>query len=191
MDASNLGYCIWFKGFLHQGLWDSTTARLHINVLETTASWHFLVYILPKLSKQCNILWRVDNTKALAYVKKEGGTCSPQVLVEAEKALVLRTRCPSACFLSTSPRGKTSWQTQRLVSKRFQTGIFTPLCSGRSRQDGLSPRSTSSPATPPSRPNASTAGTLPTTQKELTLYPRGRTSLSRTPFHRSLFSREL
>jgi hypothetical protein len=37
MDASNLGYGIWFEGFLHQGLWDSTTARLHINVLETTA----------------------------------------------------------------------------------------------------------------------------------------------------------
>jgi hypothetical protein len=37
-DTSNLGYCIWFKGFLHQGLWDSTTVRLQINVLETTAS---------------------------------------------------------------------------------------------------------------------------------------------------------
>jgi hypothetical protein len=76
-DASNLGYGIWFKGFLHQGLWDSTTVRLHINVLETTALWHFLAYILPKLSKQRNILWRVDNMTALAYVKKEGGTCSP------------------------------------------------------------------------------------------------------------------
>jgi hypothetical protein len=46
-------------------------------------------FILPKLSKQRNILSRVDNTTALAYVKKEGGTCSPLVLVEAEKALVL------------------------------------------------------------------------------------------------------
>jgi hypothetical protein len=88
-DASNLGYGIWFEGFLHQGLWDSTTACLHIIVLETTALWHFLVYILPKSSKQRNILWRIDNPTALDYVKKEGGTCSPQVLVEAEKALVL------------------------------------------------------------------------------------------------------
>jgi hypothetical protein len=40
---------------------------------------------------------------------------------------------------------------QCLVSKRFQTGIFTPSCSRRSRPDGVSPRSTSSPVTPPSR----------------------------------------
>jgi hypothetical protein len=59
-----------------------------MNVLEPTAFWNFLVCILPKSSKQCNILWRVNNTTALAYVKKEGGTCSLQVLVEAEKILV-------------------------------------------------------------------------------------------------------
>jgi hypothetical protein len=35
-DASKIGYGIWFQGSLHQGLWDSTTAPLHINVLETT-----------------------------------------------------------------------------------------------------------------------------------------------------------
>jgi hypothetical protein len=86
-DATKIGYVIWFQGFLHQGLWDSTTALLHINVLETTAILIFLACILPKLSKQRNILWRVDNTTALAYVKKEGGTCSPQVLEVAEKVL--------------------------------------------------------------------------------------------------------
>jgi hypothetical protein len=88
-DASNLGFGIWFQGFLHQGKWDSTTAGLHINVLETMALWHFLAFILPKSSKPCNILWRIDNTTALAYVKKEGGMCSQLVLAEAEKALVL------------------------------------------------------------------------------------------------------
>jgi hypothetical protein len=87
-DASKLGYGIWFEGFLHQCLWDSTAAHLHINVLETTAFWKFLDCILPKSSKQRNILWRVDNTTALAYIKKEGSTCSPEVLVEAEKVLV-------------------------------------------------------------------------------------------------------
>jgi hypothetical protein len=50
--------------------------------------WIFLDCILPKLSRQRNILWRVDNTTALAYVKKEGGTYSPQVLEIAEKILV-------------------------------------------------------------------------------------------------------
>jgi hypothetical protein len=65
MDASNLGYGIWFNGFLHQGLWDSTTAYLHINVLETTALWHFLAFILPKSSNQRNILDRQHHGPSL------------------------------------------------------------------------------------------------------------------------------
>jgi hypothetical protein len=57
--------------------------------LETIILWHFLAFILQKSSKSRNILWRIDNTTALAYIKKEGGTVSPQVLAEAEKALVV------------------------------------------------------------------------------------------------------
>jgi hypothetical protein len=91
-DASKFGFGVWFVGSLHQGLWDSTDVGRHINVLETSASWLFLAFILPKSSKLCNILWRVDNTMVLSYVKKEGGTCSPQVLAEAEKALLLAHR---------------------------------------------------------------------------------------------------
>jgi hypothetical protein len=50
--------------------------------------WIFLDCILQNSSRQRNILWRIDNTTALAYVKKEGGICSPQVLEIAEKILV-------------------------------------------------------------------------------------------------------
>jgi hypothetical protein len=71
-DASKERFGVWFQGYLHQGRWDS-----------------ILAFILPKSSRPCNILWRVDNTTALAYFKKKGGTISPQVLAEAEKALVL------------------------------------------------------------------------------------------------------
>jgi hypothetical protein len=60
--------------------------------------WIFPDFILPKSSRQCNILWRVDNTTALAYVKKEGGTCSPQVLEIAEKILV-KDHQMSVCIL--------------------------------------------------------------------------------------------
>jgi hypothetical protein len=88
-DVSKEGFGIWFQVFFHQGKWDCITAGLHINVLETIAIWHFLAFILPKSSKPRNILWRIDNTMGLAYIKKEGGTISPQVLAEAEKALVL------------------------------------------------------------------------------------------------------
>jgi hypothetical protein len=50
--------------------------------------WIILDCILPKSLRQRNILWRVDNTTALANVKKEGGTCSPQVLEIADKILI-------------------------------------------------------------------------------------------------------
>jgi hypothetical protein len=88
-DAFKEGYGIWYQGLLHQGKWDTITAGRHINVLETTAIWHFQAYILPKSSRPQNILWRIDNSTAMAYIRKEGGTISPQVLAEAEEALVL------------------------------------------------------------------------------------------------------
>jgi hypothetical protein len=91
------------------------------------------------LSTPGNILWSVDNTTTLAYVKKEGGTCSLQVLVEAEKVLVKGHQMSVCILLVFIPTGKKSWQTQRLDSKRFQTGSFTPSCTGRSRQDGCFP----------------------------------------------------
>jgi hypothetical protein len=87
-DGRKIGYGIWFQGSLHQGHLDSTTTHLHINVLESIVLWTFMYCILPQSLSQRNILWRIDNTTALAYIKKEGGTCSPQVLEIAEKILI-------------------------------------------------------------------------------------------------------
>jgi hypothetical protein len=60
--------------------------------------WIFLDCILPQSLSQRNILWRIDNTTALAYVKKEGETCSLQVLEIAEKILI-KARQMSVCIL--------------------------------------------------------------------------------------------
>jgi hypothetical protein len=68
--------------------------------------WIFLDCILPKLSWQRNILWRVDNTTALAYVKKEGGTCSPQVLEITEKILVKAHQMSIRILLVFIPTGE-------------------------------------------------------------------------------------
>jgi hypothetical protein len=57
-DVSDIGFGVWFQGFLHQGKWDSITADLHINVLETIVLWRFLAFILLKLSKPRNITTR-------------------------------------------------------------------------------------------------------------------------------------
>jgi hypothetical protein len=132
-DAAKEGFGIWYQGLLHQGKWDSITAGRHINVLETTAIWHFLAYILPKLSRPRSILWRIDNTTT--YIRKEGGTISPQVLAEAEEALVLAHQMsvrPLSVYIPTEENILAD------VSRKFQIGGSTRSSSRRSQPDGVS-----------------------------------------------------
>jgi hypothetical protein len=58
-------------------------------VRETIALWIFLTEILPASTRRSSILWRVDNTAALAHVRKEGGLKGRDLLEEAEKILLL------------------------------------------------------------------------------------------------------
>jgi hypothetical protein len=51
--------------------------------------WIFLDRILPKTVVNSSILWRVDNTTALAYIRKEGGLRGRRLLWEAERILLL------------------------------------------------------------------------------------------------------
>ena len=85
-DASDDGFGIWFQGQLHQGTWDSQMSMEHINVKELIALSVALDTSLQS-QRDKSILWRIDNTTALAYVKKEGGTCSFPLLQAAEEIL--------------------------------------------------------------------------------------------------------
>jgi hypothetical protein len=58
-------------------------------VREIFALWIFLTKILPATTRQTSILWRVDNTAALAHVRKEGGLKGSDLLEEAERILLL------------------------------------------------------------------------------------------------------
>jgi hypothetical protein len=51
--------------------------------------WIFLEEILPATTRQTSILWRVDNTAALAHIRKEGGLKGRHLLREAERILIL------------------------------------------------------------------------------------------------------
>jgi hypothetical protein len=51
--------------------------------------WIFLARILPPSTRQTSILWRIDNTTALAHIRKEGGLRERNLLKEAEKILLL------------------------------------------------------------------------------------------------------
>jgi hypothetical protein len=51
--------------------------------------WIFLTEILPASTRCLSILWRVDNTAALAHIRKEGGLRGRDLLEEAKKILLL------------------------------------------------------------------------------------------------------
>jgi hypothetical protein len=51
--------------------------------------WIFLEDILSATTRQTSILWRVNNTAALAHIRKEGGLKGGRLLREAERILIL------------------------------------------------------------------------------------------------------
>jgi len=59
------------------------------SVKEVSGMWIFLTEVLPASTHDTSILWRVDNTTALAYVRKEGGLRGRRLLWEAERILLL------------------------------------------------------------------------------------------------------
>jgi hypothetical protein len=58
------------------------------SVREAGALWIFLSEILPEATRQTSILWRVDNTSALAHIRKEGGLRGRRLLWESERILL-------------------------------------------------------------------------------------------------------
>ena len=70
--------------------WSPADALLHINAKELTVLLIFLKDFFPLISEPVKIIrWEVDNTTALAYVKKQGGTCSLPLLQIASNVLLL------------------------------------------------------------------------------------------------------
>jgi hypothetical protein len=60
-----------------------------LSVNEIGALWIFFTRILPPSMHQTSILWRIDNTAALSYIRKEGGLKTRILLEWAEKILLL------------------------------------------------------------------------------------------------------
>ena len=81
-DASVFAWGIYFRGQMLQGRWKDrdVDANLHINVKEILVLQIFQTDYLPRSSDGQRLLWRVDNTTALSYIRKEGGTISLPLL---------------------------------------------------------------------------------------------------------------
>jgi len=79
-DASTKGWGAQVDNSLYQGEWSAAEALLHINVLEMRAVIRALQAHCPP--PRTRILVATDNTTVVAYINKEGGTRSWNLMLE-------------------------------------------------------------------------------------------------------------
>ena len=84
IDASNTGWGAFCNGQKTHGFWSETELKFHINRLEILA----ILFGLKSFAsdyRSCEILLRVDNTTAIAYVNKMGGVQYPHLHAIAQE----------------------------------------------------------------------------------------------------------
>uniref|UniRef100_A0A1Y1N1R8 Reverse transcriptase domain-containing protein n=2 Tax=Photinus pyralis TaxID=7054 RepID=A0A1Y1N1R8_PHOPY len=72
-DASKTGWGVCCQGKTARGVWTVFEQTLHINSLELLAAFYGLICFAFDYSN-CEILLRIDNKTAIAYINKFGGT---------------------------------------------------------------------------------------------------------------------
>lgn len=71
-DASSSGWGVYCNANRTHGNWSNEEKLLHINYLELLAAF-FGLKCFAKNLKNCDVLLRIDNTTAIAYINKMGG----------------------------------------------------------------------------------------------------------------------
>ena len=66
------------------GLWSKEETMLHINVLELMTAW-FAIQTLVNVTTGAHVRFQMDNTTAVSYINKQGGTKSCQMVIIAKK----------------------------------------------------------------------------------------------------------
>lgn len=77
-DASSSGWGAYCDEQRVNGLWSKDERDHHINYLELLAAW-FGLKCFAKGLKDCDVLLRIDNTTAIAYINKKGGVKFPKL----------------------------------------------------------------------------------------------------------------
>ncbi|XP_044591535.1 uncharacterized protein LOC123269765 [Cotesia glomerata] len=75
-DASRTGWGAESQGNVTHGFWSPEDQKLHINHLELLAAF-FALKCFASEARDCEILLRIDNTTAIAYINKAGGIKYP------------------------------------------------------------------------------------------------------------------
>ena len=77
-DASRTGWGAESNGVITHGLWNQKDLKYHINYLELQAAF-FAIQCFASNVNNCEILLRIDNTTAVAYINKAGGVKYPHL----------------------------------------------------------------------------------------------------------------
>lgn len=77
-DASTTGWGAACEGQTASGQWSQDERRQHINVLELLAAF-FALKIFARDYSNCQILLRIDNSTAIAYINRMGGIQYPHL----------------------------------------------------------------------------------------------------------------
>lgn len=83
-DASGSGWGAECNSVTTRGFWSQSDKKFHINYLELLAAFFGLKCFASDLSN-CEILMRIDNTTAIAYINKAGGIKYPHLSELARK----------------------------------------------------------------------------------------------------------
>jgi ribonuclease HI len=134
-DASRRG---WGASFLHQktgGLWQKEESRAHINVLELKAA-NLALQALVKGPRHIQLL--TDNSTAVSYINKQGGTHSPSLVAQeliwnfciSKNIWLTANHVPGvnnieADFASRNLNNRTEWTLDRKVFQK----ITNQFCS--------------------------------------------------------------
>ncbi|MEL7079455.1 MAG: reverse transcriptase domain-containing protein, partial [Cyanobacteria bacterium J06582_2] len=100
-DASTQGWGATLEGREVSGLWSPLESSLHINVLELRAVRLALLHFASLVQGRSVVVFS-DNTTALAYIRKQGGTRSWSLYLEARTLLLWafeRSILLSTCFV--------------------------------------------------------------------------------------------
>ena len=88
-DASQCGWEAHLEpmSLSFHGRWSEDQSQLHINMLEIMAICFALIRALKKYIHHSSVMFSTDNTTVVSYIKKQGGTHSPNLCVEVWKIL--------------------------------------------------------------------------------------------------------
>ncbi|XP_074105591.1 uncharacterized protein LOC141531585 [Cotesia typhae] len=138
-DASRTGWGAESSGVVTQGFWSIQDQKFHINYLELLAAFFALKCFASELY-DCEILLRIDNTTAIAYINKAGGIRYPVLSelarkiwqwCEVRKIWPVATYIPSALNVDADAASRvknldTEWELSPVVFQKILKVLGSP-----------------------------------------------------------------